>query len=69
MNRTVSGLFPLINMRIKKALNFSTVDRLDAPGTRDVSLHQSIDISTEAHPASYSMGTRGSFPRSKAPKA
>jgi hypothetical protein len=34
-------------------------------GERDFSLLQSIYTSSEAHRASYPMGTRGSFPRSR----
>jgi hypothetical protein len=34
-------------------------------GTRNSSLLINVQIGSGAHPASYSMGTRGSFPRSK----
>jgi len=32
---------------------------------RNVSLHHRVQNCSEAHPASYPMGTRGSFPGSK----
>jgi len=35
-------------------------------GSRDFSVHQSVEISPGAHPPSYLMGTRDSFPGSKA---
>jgi len=37
--------------------------------TRDHSLPQSIQTISEDHPASYSMGTRGTSPRNKAVRA
>jgi hypothetical protein len=35
-------------------------------GTRDFSLHHRVQNSSGIHPASYQMGTRGSFPGGKA---
>jgi hypothetical protein len=43
------------------------LDRLSLiPGReRDFSLHHSVDTGSGAHPASYTMGTKGFFPRGK----
>jgi hypothetical protein len=35
-------------------------------GARNFSLHHRVQNGSEAHPASYPMGTRGSFPGGKA---
>jgi hypothetical protein len=35
-------------------------------GTGNFSLHHRVQTGSEAHPASYSMGTRGSFPGRRA---
>jgi len=38
-------------------------------GARDLSLHQSVQASSRAHPTSYSMGSRGSLPSNKVARA
>jgi hypothetical protein len=53
----------------KEGIKFSVQWTGWVSGARYLSLHHSNEISTEAHPASYSMGTRGSFARSKAIRA
>jgi hypothetical protein len=53
------------------ALGYGLVDRCSKirfpAGARNFSLHHRVHNSSGAHPASYSMGTKGSFPGVKRP--
>jgi hypothetical protein len=57
-------------MKVGIALGYGLDDRGSRvrfpAGAKDLSLHHRIQNGSEAHPASYPTGTRGSFPGGKA---
>jgi CRISPR/Cas system CSM-associated protein Csm4 (group 5 of RAMP superfamily) len=67
-------LYPLITMPDSETVINKSLSRLEDQiigvrfpvGAGNFSLHQSVQTGSEAHPASYPMGTRDSFPGGRA---